>query len=313
MTPAISVLLPVYNVDRYLERALESVLAQNFADFELLLLDDGSTDGTAAIGRAFSQRDPRIRFTSRENRGIVATLNELLASASAPLVARMDGDDLCLPGRFEAQQHYLERHPDVVCVGSNVELIDAEDRYLATTDMALEDAAMQERALAGLPPIYHPSAMIRTSALRQIGGYDAATYPCEDLALWLRLGELGRLANLPQPLLRYRLHAQSVTANNTLRQRQTSRRVLEEAYRRRGIPPDRFTSGPAVQEAADTALHRLVLRFGWLAFGSGQRRTSIHYGMEAVRRYPMNPDCWRLLVCALFKPMPARRQQQHTW
>lgn len=307
--PAISVLLPVYNGERYLERALESVLAQDFGDFELLLLDDGSTDGTAAIGRAFARRDPRVLFVSRENRGLVTTLNELLESARAPLVARMDADDLCLPGRFEAQRRYLEQHPDIVCVGSNVELIDAEDRYLAVTDIALEDAAMQERALAGSPPIYHPSAMIRTSALLRIGGYDSDAYPCEDLALWLRLGELGRLANLPQPLLRYRLHAHSVTANNTLRQQQTSRRICEEAHRRRGIPPDRFAPAPAVHEAADSPLHRLVLRFGWLAFGSGERRTSIHYGMQAVRSFPTNPDCWRLLACALFKPIPARRQR----
>src|SRR5947209_1079246 len=99
-TPAISVLMPVYNAGRFLAPALDSVLVQTFADFEVIAIDDGSPDGSAAVLRQFAARDPRIRVVSQQNQGIVATLNRALALARAPLVARMDADDLTRPDRF---------------------------------------------------------------------------------------------------------------------------------------------------------------------------------------------------------------------
>src|SRR5688500_4258827 len=101
--PTVSVIMPVYNTERFVAETTESVLAQTFSDFEFLIIDDGSTDGSKAILEGFARRDPRVRVVSRANKGLVATLNEGLALATAPLVARMDADDLCDPTRFKKQ------------------------------------------------------------------------------------------------------------------------------------------------------------------------------------------------------------------
>src|SRR5262245_14197402 len=115
-TPAISVLMPIYNAGRFLPAAVESVLAQTFADFELIAIDDGSRDGSSEVLAQLAARDPRIRVFAQENRGIVATLNRALELARAPLVARMDADDLSRPDRFAKQIAFLRQHPEVAAV-----------------------------------------------------------------------------------------------------------------------------------------------------------------------------------------------------
>src|SRR5262249_31043112 len=122
--------MPVYNARPYLAAAVESILAQTFHDFELLMLDDGSTDGSRAILERYAARDARLRLWSRRNTGYVIALNELLSRARGELLARMDADDVALPQRFAQQVAYLRSHPDVVCAGTAVHLIDAAGRFL---------------------------------------------------------------------------------------------------------------------------------------------------------------------------------------
>ena len=124
--PRVSVALPVHNCERYVAEAIESILAQTFTDFEFLIVDDGSTDGTLPILNRFAARDSRIRVISRPNTGIVGALNEILGLARADLVARMDADDVALPVRFERQVRYLDEHPECVMVGSRVTIIDPD-------------------------------------------------------------------------------------------------------------------------------------------------------------------------------------------
>src|SRR3954468_5693657 len=120
MAPTVSVLLAVYNARRYLRQAIDSILAQTFTDFEFIIIDDGSTDDTLAILREYEKRDGRIRLISRPNKGLTTTLNEGLALARGEFLARMDGDDVALPTRFEKQVTYLRDHPECVLVGSRV-------------------------------------------------------------------------------------------------------------------------------------------------------------------------------------------------
>ena len=301
---AVSVLLPVYNGERYLREAVRSVLAQSFADFELLLLDDGSTDGSLAIAQGLAERDPRVRVVSRENRGLVATLNELLKLAQGELIARMDADDVCLPDRLQRQVAYLQAHPEVVCLGGDVELIDARGRYLTTLRMLVRDDEIQREAMQGHTTICHPCAMYRRAAIQALGGYRGAFYPTEDLDLWLRLGEQGRLANLRGPVLRYRLHDESISHNNAQMQRSAARRSCEDAWRRRGVEGGRIAAQDHWRPGADAqSQHQFMLQYGWWAFNSGQRRTSAIYGLKAIRRMPLRSAGWRLLLCAATKPM----------
>lgn len=304
--PLVSVLLPVFNGERYLRAALDSVLAQTFSDFELLLLDDGSTDRTLAIARSYARLDPRVRVHTRGNRGLVATLNELLALARGEFAARMDADDVCLADRLERQVAWLRAHPRVVCVGGDHELIDERGRRLTTVRTLLHDAEIQQQALRGHGSICHPSAMMRTEALRRIGGYRAEFYPAEDLDLWLRLGEVGELANLRGAVLRYRLHTQSISESAAEgRQRAAGRRCCEDAWRRRGLRDVPFDATEPWRPGSERASRlRFLLRYGWWAFNSAERGTCLAYGLKAVGHSPLSRDAWVLLAAGLVKPSP---------
>src|SRR5213082_3006291 len=126
MSPVVSVLMPVYNAQRYLPAAVESILGQTFRDFEFIIIDDGSTDRSGEILRKFAAEDPRIKLISRPNTGYVVALNEALSCASGEFVARMDADDISLPTRFERQVAYLREHTDCVLVGTNVITMDSD-------------------------------------------------------------------------------------------------------------------------------------------------------------------------------------------
>lgn len=245
--PKVSVLLPVYNAGCYLDAAVSSILEQSFTDLELLAIDDGSTDGSCDVLCEHARRDSRVRVISRENRGLVATLQELIELASGELLARMDADDIALPHRFEHQVRFFEAHPRVVCIGGGVILIDEQGRELHHPPPVLGDAHVQRSALEGRMPICHPAAMFRAHAVARVGGYRSEAYPSEDLDLWLRLGEVGQLDNVPQTILRYRVHSSSVSVQQSEAQIAKMREACENAWRRRGIKGGVFRGARAAQ------------------------------------------------------------------
>ena len=200
-TPVVTVLLPVYNDERRVRQAIDSVLHQTFADFELLVIDDGSTDGTPTVLQGVA--DPRLRVLSnRVNLGLAASLNIGLAEARAPYVARMDSDDICLPSRLAAQVGYLDAHPDIDVCGSWLETFGAGHKTV------WEYPTSPDEVQAGLifrPTIAHPSAILRKASLDAAGlKYDPYFKYSQDYDLWARASECLVLANLPQVLLRYR-------------------------------------------------------------------------------------------------------------
>jgi len=301
--PLISVLMPVYNAQSYLAEAVESILSQSLGDFEFLILDDGSTDRSLKILRAYAAQDPRIRLTSRANGGYVSALNQLLEQAQGELIARMDADDVALPERLAKQVTFLQQHPAVLCLGSAFDLIDARDRRITSLPVPLDDAEIQRLALSGHTPINHPSAMMRRSALLQVGGYDEAFCPAEDLDLWLKLGEIGQLANLPEPLVKYRLHPDSVSERNCALQRQKALEACQQAWQRRGIV-GQFEATDAWRPGPDReSQYRFAMQYGWWAFNSGERQTALTYALKAIRLWPSQIESWKLLGCSLFKPM----------
>ena len=302
-TPAVSVLIPVYNGGKFFLAAVQSVLAQTFRDFECLILNDGSTDESGKIADELARSDPRVRVIHRENRGLVATLNELVAAARGELVARMDADDLCMPTRFAKQVEFFERHPEVVCLGSSHWLIDEAERRIAAIRPPVDDAAIQQLALRGHTPICHPASMMRTAALRQAGGYRLDFYPTEDLDLWLRLGEIGALANLAEPLICYRMHSGSISGQAAQgRQRDAARRACADAWARRGMANGVFEATQAWRPDETRASRmRFALQYGWMAYSSGFRKTAMVYGLKAIRVLPTSQDGWRLLAIALLR------------
>ena len=234
-SPAVTVLLPVYNAEAFLEEALASVVTQTFTDFRLLAVDDGSTDGSLNILERHADADPRITVISRPNTGIVGALNEMARLARSPLLARMDADDVAMPDRFQRQIALFDAKPKAVCVGGGIEMITESGRPIMTPAPVTGDANIQREALAGRTPISHPSAMIRREAFEAVGGYNADSYPAEDLDLFLRLGELGELHNVPETVLRYRMHGNSISVRLSERQVHKMREACERAWARRGI------------------------------------------------------------------------------
>lgn len=207
--PRLSVLLPVFNAADTLNEALESLRRQTFRDFEIVALDDGSTDSTPRLLAAWAAREPRLRVVRRPHRGIVAALQAGLALCRAPLVARMDADDIALPQRLAAQVAFLEAHPQVAVVGTQVEPFPPQRvgpglrRYLAWQNALLDDAAIR-REIFIESPFTHPSVVFRREAVLAVGGYRDPGWP-EDYDLWLRLYLAGaRFGKVPQVLLRWR-------------------------------------------------------------------------------------------------------------
>ena len=309
--PLVSVLMPVYNAERYVAQAVESILVQSFVDFEFIIIDDGSTDASLKILEAYATNDKRIRLTSHQNKGLVLTLNEMLAQAKGEFLARMDADDIALPERFAQQVEFLQRKPDVVCVGGAHELIDEKGRILLTRlAMPEHNHNIQQLALAGHTTICHPCAMIRRASLIKVGGYNEAMLPAEDLDLWLKLGEVGALANLKYTVLKYRLHVNSISEQNRTQQRNKAREACEQAWRRRGIEGHFEATEPWRPGTDRSSQHKFMLQYGWWAFDSDQRQTAIIYATRAIAARPFAVGGWKLLTCAAIKRLPLSKSKR---
>jgi hypothetical protein len=209
--PALSVLLPYRNAAATLPECLDSVLAQTWPDFELLCIDDGSDDAGPALVAALARADPRVRRLRTPCPGLVAALNLGLRETRAPLVARMDADDVMHPRRLELQHAVLTADPTLTVLGSRVQAFSADgltDGFRAYVDW--QNACLEETAIAAdiylESPLAHPSVMFRTEHIRAAGDYRDGPFP-EDYELWLRLHRLGlRMGKLPQALLQWRDH-----------------------------------------------------------------------------------------------------------
>lgn len=298
--PHLSVIIPAFNGQDFIEESVSSILRQSFSDFELLVIDDGSTDQTLKILTKMSRHDSRMRVFSRENKGLVFTLNELLEKSTADLVARMDADDVSLPGRLRSQVEFLDKNPDVVLVGSTIQLIDSKGRYLTTLSQPLGNSEIQKNLLQGHTCVTHPAAMFRRKSVMMAGGYRREFYPTEDLDLWLRLGELGKIANISEPLLRYRIHQDSISGKNISTQREAAKKSCTEAELRRSMPESLFEAGAPWRPGDDKkSQHEFLLRYGWWAYSNGQMGTSFIYGLKGVRLFPFSRNAWILAVKSL--------------
>jgi glycosyltransferase involved in cell wall biosynthesis len=302
--PLLSVILPVHNCRRYLAAAIASIVRQSHRDFEFIIVDDGSTDGSAAVIDRAAAADPRIRVIRRPNTGIVGALNDGLAAAQGEFIARMDGDDLAEPARFAAQLAYLSAHPECVAVGSAVWFVDSAgavvDRYAPPPGHAAIEAELL-RGNGGA--LIHPALMLRRAAVTAAGGYRREYDRAEDLDLFLRLARHGRLANLPVVLLRYRLHLGSTNFVHREQQRVLSLHLVTAARAERGLPALSAAGlSPAAADLSPAARHR-----GWVitALRWGRRPTAIKHALLAVQAEPAAADSWKHLRYACTAPHPA--------
>ncbi len=210
MTPAVSVLMPVFNGERHLREAMESVLQQTFRDWELLVVDDGSTDGSGEIAASFG--DGRVRvIRNDQNAGLVATLNRGLAEARGDFVARLDADDVCSPDRLAEQVSFARGNPAVPLIGCDAGLIAEDGRYAGRWRTA-GSADLVRWELCFRTPFAHSSAFFRRKVIvEKFGGYRERR-ASEDLDLWSRIGREHPVVTLRRPLVKYRQRSGSIMA-----------------------------------------------------------------------------------------------------
>lgn len=301
LQPVISVLMPVYNGSRYLTEAVESILTQSFRDFEFVIVDDGSTDDSLTILESYAAKDDRIRLISRPNTGIVGALNDGLAAARGEFVARMDADDIAMPERFSRQVDFLRANLDVVCVGCGALQIDSRGNHLIPWTLPLDDETIQSQHLKGSTSLVHPGVMFRREAVAAINGYNSAIPVAQDLDLWLRLGEKGRLANLPNLLLKYRVHDNTISNSRQQEQLAYAQLAVDHACDRRGLAKSNLNLKPYRPAQSKASRHDFSIRCGWWNFLRGDRQTALRHGMHAIRSMPWRSDGWQLLACSLLK------------
>ncbi|MDB5258746.1 MAG: glycosyltransferase [Chitinophagaceae bacterium] len=239
-SPILSVIMPVYNAEKYVYEAIDSILRQTFADFELLIFDDCSTDSSREIILSF--RDSRIRLIdSPVNTGYVKHLNEGLNQAKGKYIARMDADDMAASDRFLLQVQYLNRHEEVAVCGSWIEFIGEKQGVL---EYPVDHRNIVTHLLLFGNAMAHPTVMLRKSVLTDHRlSYDASLEPAEDYDLWHQISAVAQLYNIPDVLLKYRVHSQneSVVKKNKqdLAVLEIRQRMIKEALNR---PSDKMNA-----------------------------------------------------------------------
>lgn len=203
--------MPVFNGEKYVGQAIESILAQAFRDFELIIVDDGSTDNSKGVIRSFT--DNRTVLVERSHEGLIAALNAGVAIAKGEYIARMDSDDISLASRIGKQVHFLDNNKNVGILGTACQIIDDKGRHLELKKWPCSDLKIRWSLLL-TSPFAHPTVVFRRALLEKNAPYDVAYKSAEDYDLWTRLLNDTRGANLSEPLVRYRRHTSSVTAND---------------------------------------------------------------------------------------------------
>ncbi len=297
-TPAVSVVMPVHNGERYLRAAADSILTQSFADFEFLIVDDGSTDGTPAILDGYARRDPRVRLLRQERRGpcLSVALRIGCAAARGRTIARMDADDVAFADRLERQVRFLDSRPEIAVVGGALQYLGDEGplpRFLRhpTSADAVRDALPHYNCIA------HPTAVFRRDVYDAVGGYRRAFMHGEEYDLWLRIADRHGLANLPDPVLYYRLHQDQISFMHISEQviytlgAQAAARLRREAGAdpfegREAITRDDLIALGWTEETIDAAIIDRYVTWGNFLAGLGALEDAQRLAAE-MRRLPL--------------------------
>ncbi|WP_172400926.1 glycosyltransferase family 2 protein [Vibrio sp. qd031] len=263
MNPKVSVILPAFNAAATLHAAVESILRQTYTNIELICIDDGSKDSTLEVLNTFKD-DSRVNIISRENRGLIASLNEGIDASTGKYIARMDADDISLEDRIEKQVNFLEAHSSVVALGGAIHEFD-ETGYIKVKTNPTHNEELQFHSLHKIP-IWHPTAMFRADIVKTFGVRYDAQYPhAEDAKFWFELSKLGELANLEDVLLNYRRSDEQASKKHNKAQRASANKARLELYyelsRQYGLSFDSTSQSTRVHWPEDNKLSHLFVRF----------------------------------------------------
>lgn len=303
-SPRLSVVMTVYNGENYIEAAVQSILSQDISDIPILIVNDGSTDTSGRILAQIAKQNPHIRVFNQENRGIPESVNELFGMVSTEYVTRMDADDISLPGRFSRQIAYLDAHPEIDVLGAHALYIDSDGRPIYVPKLPLEHDEIDTANLRGACSFIQSSVMMRSAIVRRVGGYDPHYRAAQDLDFWLRAAEHGRLANLPDVLLKYRITQSGVSGRNVSRQAELAAHACRSAWRRRGLPDQPLPTTHWRPLATKSSLYKFALQWGWQAWNAGNQATARHFFRHAIRLAPFSREAWTALAVAMIRRSP---------
>ncbi|MBZ0306086.1 MAG: glycosyltransferase [Anaerolineae bacterium] len=303
--PKVSVVMAVYNGLPYLTDAVNSILRQTMPDFEFIIINDASTDKTAEVLSQF--QDSRLRVVNLEkNEGQTACLNRGLKLAQSPLIARQDADDRSKPNRLAEQVSFLEANPDYLLLGTAGELIDNKDNVTGVDRKPVTDGEVRAVFAAKDNCFFHGSVMFRRAVLDQVGLYREGFRNSQDYDMWLRISEIGKIANLPEPLYQYRLHAGQMTFTSYYRMKAEWKLAQELADARAAKGDDsaeyetgaealkvRFSNFVPTRQEQRRAMAELWRGKG-VAYMNSQKYPQMAYCLlRAFLWEPDNPDFWR--------------------
>lgn len=262
--PQVSILMASYNGAKFIGQALDSIVNQTFSDFELIVINDASSDNTLKISEEYASKDSRIRLYSNEkNLGLTASLNTALkyVSPDCKLICRMDDDDVCMPNRLEMQTDYFRRHDDADVVGSNAFIIDDENRIIGERKMPAE----HEKIMLSLPrynPMIHSSTMIKCDVLKSVGGYNENFRTSQDYELWFRLAASGaKFANISENLLKYR-ETRSTQRRKSMKYRFNDFKIRKSGYKMLKLPFRKYVwlALPLLIGLAPEPIYKLLIK-----------------------------------------------------
>jgi glycosyltransferase involved in cell wall biosynthesis len=232
--PAISVLMPAYNTEKYIATAIESILNQTFSNFELIIIDDCSKDKTWEIIKEYEKRDERLRsYKNDQNLKISKTLNKAISLAKGKYLVRMDADDWSYPDRLHKQFLFMEMNENIVISGSSIDICTEELVEKNKRNYHLNDKVIRSKIFR-YSPFCHPSIICKKDAMLYIGGYDVNLYDAEDYDMYFRIGKLGEFANLSEILLKLRTSPSSVSQRNARRQEKLTLQIRKKAVKEYG-------------------------------------------------------------------------------
>jgi glycosyltransferase involved in cell wall biosynthesis len=303
--------MSVYNNQRYLREAVDSILNQTFTDFEFLIIDDGSTDRSADIIRSYT--DPRIRFIQNEkNIGLTRSLNKGLKLAIGEYIARMDADDISLPERLKKQVWFLNQHQNVGVVGGLRLEVDTNGEEIRLVRLPTDNDEIKQK-LFHLNCICHSTSMFRKQCVERVGGYREKFVTSQDYDLWLRIAEEFDVSNLKEPLCKYRIRPDSVTNSKKMQQEYYHHLASTLAIQRHLFGQDKLGYHPPGerfvllrQELSKSYIARRRIisnkyliwcqKYPVKGWQPRDRRTALKYLLKSVINNPLNLDAWYYIL-----------------
>jgi len=297
--PLVSVVMPVFNASLYLDEAIESVLWQTLPEFELIIINDGSTDNSFQLLKQWEKKDSRIKVYDQENKGRSITRNRGLELATTEYIAMMDADDISMPNRLKLCYEFLMAHKDVVAVSGQYKTMCMYGVSMYKSSLPLGHEEIERDLLQDKGDSFtQGAAMIIKSVAKKVGGYNSSYELGEDADLFLKMALEGKLQNLSVVLLKYRQHASSIT--NTMNKNLISNCIVRvrQAWIDRELQfDDNFEH--YLESVTEKKEYNSYLKWGWNALAKGELVIARRYAIKLLLTSPFHLDIYRFVYCSI--------------